>query len=101
MTVRVVLDTGPVRNVIEGDPRQIDLERLRRAKPGVRTSIGGPVLAELAEQLIDGAIRAPLWIANVGRYDGVLDEEWPFLPSGRQLTAFTSVARADACERSR
>lgn len=96
MAVRVVLDTGPVRNIIEDDPRQIDLEGLRRAKPGVKTSIGGPALAELAEQLIDGAIRPPLWVANVGRFDAVLDEEWPFLPSGRQLTAFTGVARAAA-----
>jgi hypothetical protein len=93
MAVRIVLDTGPVRNVIEGDPRQIDLEALRRARPSVRTSIAGPALAELAEQLIDGAIRLPLWIANVGQYDGVLDDEWPFLPSGRQLTAFTGVAQ--------
>lgn len=91
MTVWAILDTAPVRNTIECDDRQIDLPSLRQAKPAIRASIAGSAMVELFEQLVDGRMDFSLRAANVGSFDGVLDEEFLIFPSGRQLTAFTAV----------
>ncbi len=90
----VVMDTGAVRNIIEGDSRRVDLAALRD-DPEIHVAIAGSAFAELVNQLVSGQMSFEAWANNISQFDGVLDNDLPFFPAGRQLAAFSGVQQND------
>jgi hypothetical protein len=93
MLIRVILDTCTVRNHVHKTGPRLNLQAIRAYPDQLRLSLPGSTFAELLEQLCDneGGIAFPDWQNAVPDLDSILDKRWPFLPSGKQLSALTGL----------
>jgi hypothetical protein len=91
MIIRVILDTCTVRNHLHQGERLLDFEAIRSSSEQLRFSLAGGTLAELLEQLVEARISFGDWNARVSNIDGILDQRWPVLPTGRELAALAGT----------
>ncbi len=91
MLVRIVLDTCTVRNHLHGTGERFDFESIKASQEQLRFSLAGGTGVELLEQLTEGRLSWAEWGANIHVINGILDDRWPLLPTGRQLAALAGT----------
>jgi len=83
--MRLVLDTGCIRNLIHRSEPQIDFELLVSAGSSIASSIAEPALVELLTSIHEQRVVWDEWRVAASSLDRILDADLPFLPGRRQL----------------
>ena len=88
--MRVVLDTGAVRNIIHHDQPAINTDLLAAGRPGIVVSVGEPAFAEIVAAIHERRVGWDDWRAAISTLDRILDPNLPVLPGRRELAEYVA-----------